>query len=170
VNTFLHKTTLIALLLIVSLCLLIACDEGVSPLVKGQPSPAFSLKNLQGKEIHFPQEFDQKVVLIGFWADWCSSCKREIQDFEQLFQKYQDKGLIVIAINVEQNRSTAIDFIGNLKLSYSVLLDSDGRTAKRYGVSSIPSTFVVSRDGDLHTRILGESNQTIFENILNSIL
>ena len=150
--------------------ILAACSNDSLPSVKGQPTPAFSLQNLQGSTIHFPEHFKQQVVLISFWADWCPSCKSEMRDFEAMFQKYEQRGLAVLAINMNKERDKAIAFIDDLSLSYEVLLDARGEVAKAYAVSTIPSAFIINRDGDLHTRILGEAAPEIFEQILNTLL
>ncbi len=150
--------------------ILAACNSDTAPTVKGQPTPAFSLQNLQDSTIHFPEQFKQQVVLISFWADWCPSCKSEMRDFEAMFQKYEQRGLAVVAINMNKERDRAIAFIDDLSLSYEVLLDARGEVAKAYAVSTIPSAFIINRDGDLHTRILGEVAPEIFEQILNTLL
>ncbi len=150
--------------------ILAACNSDTAPTVKGQPTPAFSLQNLQDSTIHFPEQFKQQVVLISFWADWCPSCKSEMRDFEAMFQKYEQRGLTVVAISMNKERDRAIAFIDDLSLSYDVLLDARGEVAKAYAVSTIPSAFIINRDGDLHTRILGEVAPEIFEQILNTLL
>ncbi len=150
--------------------ILAACNSDTAPTVKGQPTPAFSLQNLQDSTIHFPEQFKQQVVLISFWADWCPSCKSEMRDFEAMFQKYEQRGLAVVAINMNKERDRAIAFIDDLSLTYEVLLDARGEVAKAYAVSTIPSAFIINRDGDLHTRILGEVAPEIFEQILNTLL
>lgn len=150
--------------------ILAACSNDSSPSVKGEPTPAFSLQNLQGSIIHFPAQFRQRVVLISFWADWCPSCKTEMRDFEAMFQKYEQRGLTILAINMNNERDRAIAFIDDLSLSYDVLLDVRGEVARAYAVSTIPSAFIINRDGDLHTRILGEVAPEIFEQILNTLL
>jgi cytochrome c biogenesis protein CcmG, thiol:disulfide interchange protein DsbE len=150
--------------------LIAGCSKSEVALVKGQPTPGFNLENLQQKTINFPADFTNKVVLISFWADWCPSCKKELRDFEAIYQKYHEQGLDVLALNIDQDEPTAVAFISDLNLSYDVLLDDKGDVAKRYATKSLPSALVVDRGGNLHTRLLGETPVEVFEEIITSLL
>jgi cytochrome c biogenesis protein CcmG, thiol:disulfide interchange protein DsbE len=152
------------------LLLVVACSENKVALAKGQPTPDFNLENLQRQNVNFPGDFSNKVVLISFWADWCPSCKKELRDFETIYQKYHEQGLVVLALNIEQDEQTAEAFISDLNLSYDVLLDAKGDVAKRYATKSLPATLVLDREGNLHTRLLGETPADVFEEIITSLL
>jgi cytochrome c biogenesis protein CcmG, thiol:disulfide interchange protein DsbE len=152
------------------LLLVVACSENKAALVKGQPTPDFNLENLQRQTVNFPGDFSNKVVLISFWADWCPSCKKELRDFEAIYRKYQEQGLVVLALNIEQDEQTAAAFISDLNLSYDVLLDDKGDVAKRYATKSLPATLVLDREGNLHTRLLGATPAEVFEEIITSLL
>ncbi len=150
--------------------LMTACSNNEASLVKGQPAPPFSLKNLQQQSVDFPDGFNNKVVLISFWADWCPSCKKELRDFETIYQKYRGQGLAVLALNIDQDKQTAMAFIDGLNLTYEVLLDDKGGVAKNYATTTLPSALIVDRDGNLHTRLLGETPAEVFEQIITSLL
>jgi peroxiredoxin len=130
----------------------------------------FQLQDLQGNEVSFPQAFTGHVVVIRFWADWCPFCESEMQAIEPVYRKYLQKGLTILAVNVRQDRDTAAAFIEKLGVSYNVLLDSDGETARAYGVIGLPTTFILDRQGRLHTRIIGESTAQLLEQILGTVL
>ncbi len=163
------KLFLTAILLIAA-TLLTGCNDTIPALVKGKPTPEISLQNLQGQTVNFPQQFENKLVLISFWADWCPSCYREMQDFEVIFQQYKQHEFNILAINIEQDRETAKAFIKDLDLSYQILFDTHGEIAKAYSVSALPAAFIISKDGTLHTRILGETPATIFDQIVRALL
>lgn len=150
--------------------LLAGCGEESVRLVNGQPAPGFSLEQLNGERLSVPESIKGKVVAIRFWADWCPFCKTEMQDIEPVYRQYRERGLVILAINVRQDRETAARFIRNLDISYDVLLDPEGEVARRYGVIGLPSTFIVDRNGLLHTRILGESTPTVFRKIVEELL
>jgi cytochrome c biogenesis protein CcmG, thiol:disulfide interchange protein DsbE len=150
--------------------LIAGCSNHEVALVKGQPTPSFSLKSLQQQNVNFPDDFNNKVVLISFWADWCSSCKKELRDFEVIYQKYRGQGLEVLALNIDQDKQTAMAFIDELNLSYEILLDDGGDVARRYATTSLPSALIVDREGKLHTRLLGEAPAQVFEQIITSLL
>jgi peroxiredoxin len=154
-----------------SLLLLIAgCGEQPPSLTSGQMLPAFTLQQLQGDTLSFPAALQGKVVAIRFWADWCPFCATEMRDIEPVYRQYRDQGLVILAVNVRQDRATAERFIRKLAISYDVLLDRDGAVARAYGVSGLPTTFIADRAGRLQTRILGESTPELFERIIRELL
>lgn len=158
------------LMVLLALGLIAGCGEEQSILTKGQQPPAFTLDRLEGDSLHFPEELQGKVVAIRFWADWCPFCKTEMRDIEPIYQRYRDQGLVILAVNVRQNRATAERFIRKLDISYNTLLDLDGNVARAYGVSGLPTTFIVDRSGRLHTKILGESTPELFEKIVRELI
>jgi len=110
------------------------------------------------------------VVAIRYWADWCPFCESEMNQLEPVYRKYRDQGLVILAINVRQDRDTAKEFISRLNVSYDTLLDVEGEVARLYGVMGLPTTFFVERDGRLRSRILGESTPETFEQIVEDML
>ncbi|MES9978208.1 MAG: TlpA disulfide reductase family protein, partial [Candidatus Thiodiazotropha sp. 6PLUC5] len=89
---------------------------------------------------------------------------------EPVYRKLKDKGLVILALNVRQDRETAAAFIDKLAISYGVLLDDEGATARNYGVIGLPTTFFLDRKGRLHTRIIGESSAELFEQLVSELL
>ena len=152
------------------LVLIAGCSDEQPALSKGQQPPAFTLERLEGGSLRFPDELQGKVVAIRFWADWCPFCKTEMRDIEPVFKRYRDRGLVILALNVRQDRATAERFIRKLEISYDTLLDSDGSVARAYGVSGLPTTFIVDRTGRLYTKIIGESTPELFERIVRELL
>jgi peroxiredoxin len=73
-------------------------------------------------------------------------------------------------LNVRQDRDTAAEFIEKLDISYPALLDREGEVARAYGVIGLPTTFVVDREGRLHTRIIGESTAELFAQIVEGLM
>jgi len=152
------------------LLLLSGCGEERPKLTRGQPLPDFSLERLEGGTLKFPADLQGKVVAIRFWAEWCPFCETEMRDIEPVYKQYHDRGLVILAVNVRQDRVTAERFIQKLGISYDVLLDSEGEVARDYGVSGLPTTFIADRTGRLQTRILGESTPELFEKLIRELL
>jgi peroxiredoxin len=150
--------------------LLSACGESTTQLEKGQPAPAFVLEKLETGTVDFPVDLRGEVVALRFWADWCPFCESEMRDIQPVYRAYHDQGMRVLAINVRQDRATAVRFVEPLGISYEVLLDKDGAVARDYGVIGLPTTFFVDREGRIATRILGESTPELFERILKGLL
>src|SRR5512146_2449014 len=71
----------------------------------GVAPPGFTLPDLKGDKITLPDDFRGKVVVIRFWIDSCKSCEKEMPEIDQIYSKYKDKGLVVLAVNVGQSKS-----------------------------------------------------------------
>jgi cytochrome c biogenesis protein CcmG, thiol:disulfide interchange protein DsbE len=158
------------LLLLAAGALLGGCGDAPPTLAKGEPTPAFTLAALTGAPLAFPADLAGQVVAVRFWADWCPFCEGEMRTLEPVYRAYRDQGLRLLAINVRQNRETAAAFIAPLGISYEVLLDTDGAVARAYGVSGLPTTFFLDRQGRLAARILGESTPEVFERVIKGLL
>ena len=150
--------------------LLSACGEEPKAPINGEAPPAFTLQRLEGGNISFPADLSGKVVAIRFWADWCPFCESEMRQLEPVYTRYQDKGLVILAINVRQEHPTVEAFVGKLNISYDTLLDLEGEVARSYAVMGLPTTYFVDRDGKLKSKIIGESTPEAFEQIIQGML
>jgi peroxiredoxin len=93
-----------------------------------------------------------------------------MRTIEPVYRSHRDRGLVLLAVNVRQDKATAASFVEPLGITYEVLLDEDGTVARSYGVSALPTTFFIDRQGNLATRILGESTPALFEKIIRELL
>lgn len=150
--------------------LLAGCGGEPPQLAKGEPPPPFTLTALQGGPVDLPADLQDQVVVVRFWADWCPFCEGEMRSIEPVYRAYKDQGLRLLAVNVRQDAKAAAAFVEPLGISYEVLLDEDGAVARAYGVSGLPTTFFLDRQGRLVTRILGESTPAVFEDLVKGLL
>jgi peroxiredoxin len=141
-----------------------------SPLKVGDKTPRFTLPDLQGNKITMPDDCKGKVVIIRFWADWCTSCAREMPAIDYVYHKYRERGLTVLAVNVGQSREIAQAFVKNLKISYPVLLDTYSMTSKQYEVKVLPVTLIIDKKGVIRTRFIGETGREAFEDAVTDLL
>jgi peroxiredoxin len=146
------------------------CGGEAPRLAGGEPTPGFELSRLDGGSVSFPADLEGRIVAIRFWADWCPFCESEMRSIEPLYRAYKERGLRVLAVNVRQGRETAAAFIEPLGISYEVLLDVDGAVARAYGVSALPTTFLLDGRGRLAARILGESTPDVFERLVKGLV
>ena len=147
--------------------LLVACGKSppAAALKRGDPAPAFQLAQLGGGMVRFPEEMRGQPTVIRFWADWCRYCEREMKDLDVIYQRRRASGLRMLAVNVGQDPATVERFVGRLGISYPALLDESAATAKRYGVTGLPTTFFVHGDGRVHAKLLGEADAQTFERL-----
>jgi peroxiredoxin len=157
-------------IVLVTLVLASGCGQRPEPLGAGDPAPGFVNANLQGDMVQFPDDYAGRVVAIRFWADWCPYCKAEMDALEPVHQRLEAQGLTILAINVGQRPKVAQRFVRGLGITYDVVLDEDSKTARRYGVIGLPTTFFVDRSGRIRNKILGESDAETFERLASALL
>ena len=118
----------------------------------GQPAPLFTLQDLNGKQVSLA-EFRGKPVVINFWATWCGPCRMEIPHLDYLSKKYENRGLVVLGVNNENNHQAVRDF-AQTQISYTVLLDGH-LPFLDYDVRGIPCTYFIGKNGTIRGRDVG---------------
>ncbi|OLS01488.1 TlpA family protein disulfide reductase [Tissierella creatinophila] len=116
----------------------------------GKALPDFTLKNLDGKDVTLSDVKD-KIILVNFWASWCTWCDKEMPDLQKL--KEENNDLVVLAVNVEEPKATAQEYIKKGGYDFEVLLDEDGEIAAQYLVSGLPASYFVDKDGKFVGRV-----------------
>ena len=116
----------------------------------GSKAPEIALSDLNGKIIKL-SSLKGKVVLIDFWASWCRPCRAENPNVVRLYKKYKNKNFTIFSISLDQDKNKWIDAINQDKLSWpnhvSELSGWRSTSATKYGVSSIPKTFLIDKNG-----------------------
>lgn len=117
-------------------------------------------------------EYHGKVVLLDFWASWCVPCRRSFPWMNEMQRKYGNGGLVIIGVNMDAETDAAQAFLDDYPAEFQIIYAPDGVLAKEFGVMSLPSSFVIGRDGEVITRHLGfkVGNQNEYEASLVSAL
>jgi peroxiredoxin len=113
---------------------------------KGQRAPGFSLASLKGDKVSLAGLAGQ-VVVVDFWAQWCEPCKRELPELDKLQKAYAQRGVKIVAVNIDKQRDNADQLVRTLGLSLDVLLDPSGAVAATYDLPKMPSSYVVDKKG-----------------------
>jgi peroxiredoxin len=120
-----------------------------------QPAHDFTVPTPEGKSITLAGHRG-RVVFLNFWATWCPPCREEMPAMERLYQRFKDKGFVVLAISVDAEGAPAVTpFVNEHRFTYPVGLDPKMALAGRYGVRALPSSFLVDRRGKLAATALG---------------
>ncbi|RAK12747.1 peroxiredoxin [Halanaerobium saccharolyticum] len=119
----------------------------------GMQAPDFTLKNMNDQEVNLSDYRGQKVFL-NFWASWCPPCRKEMPDMQKLHEEY-GKEVVILAVNVGENKSTAANFMMENGLNFSVLLDTDKSTAQNYLVRGIPTSYFLDKNGIIKEKVVG---------------
>jgi len=135
------------------------CDAGAKPA-----NLNFTLKNANGTDVSLAS-FKGKVILLDFWATWCGPCKVEIPGFVELHEKYKNRGLAVVGIQVQDEPGGLKEFVQQFNMTYPVLVgmghdDLEEAYAPLWG---LPTTFIISRDGLICRKRMGLHEKAQFE-------
>jgi peroxiredoxin len=136
----------------------IANDPFTSMALIRPPRPhtaeEFSVKSPDGKTIRLA-DYRGKVVFLNFWATWCAPCRDEMPAMQRLYQKYRDRGLVVLAVSLDSETSGVAPFVKQLGVSFPIAQDLTWTVAERYRVNRLPSSFLVDRQGTLVALAIG---------------
>jgi cytochrome c biogenesis protein CcmG, thiol:disulfide interchange protein DsbE len=97
-----------------------------------------------------------KVVVVNFWASWCPPCRAEAPRFVAASQKYRDRGVVFVGIDINDTPDNARAFLREFGITYANGTDQDLTITEAYGVAGLPTTFVVDGQGKLRQRWEGE--------------
>jgi len=131
----------------------------VDQAVAGLPSPGtlapdFALRATSGKNLRL-SEYRGRVVMINFWATWCGPCRQELPLLNAIYERYRDAGLVVLAVNVEEDVERARKMAQGLGLTLPVLFDSVQHVSRLYDPSAMPATVLIDRGGRVRFVHLG---------------
>lgn len=118
----------------------------LQPVNERQPAPQFALQDSSGKTIQ-PSDYRGKVVLLDFWATWCTGCKEEIPWFSSFRDTYGKQGLAIVGISMDEGGWNVLrPFLAKNPIPYTIVL-GNSTTAQRYSIESLPDTFLIDRKG-----------------------
>ena len=121
---------------------------------KERPAPEFALEDLSGRVIGL-RNFRGKVVFLNFWATWCRPCRREMPAMEKLYREFRERGLGIVAVNSKEGKDDIRMFLQELGLTFTVLLDKDGKVSQQYGVWHLPVSYIIDRRGEFVGKVSG---------------
>jgi thiol-disulfide isomerase/thioredoxin len=133
-------------------------------------APDFTLNDLHGNPVTL-SEFKGKVVIIDFWATWCPPCRKGIPDFVEMQNEYGNDNFIVLGINMDQgDLSVVTKFAEEYDINYPVLYFTPEVAMAYGGIRSIPTTFIVDKEGYVRHGMRGYHPKDYFQRIINSLL
>jgi thiol-disulfide isomerase/thioredoxin len=126
---------------------------GVTPKV-GEQAPNFTLQMPDGQSASL-SDFLGRPVFVNFWASWCPPCRAEMPDIEEVAKEYRADGLVVLAVNMQEDREAVVRYAETLGLTFPLLLDRNGSVSTRYNVTGLPTSYFVDREGTIQSMNIG---------------
>ena len=111
-------------------------------------APDFSLKDLEGKIFKLSSQ-RKNPVIIFFGATWCPACRAEMPNYRALYEKYAQRGLKFIYIDINESTERVARFAKTNSFPYLVLVDGDGSVANDYDIIGVPTLFLVDKEGNI---------------------
>lgn len=140
------------------------------PVEVNYKAPALTLSSLDGKE-HSLSDYRGQVVLVNLWATWCPPCKAEMPTLNAYFQEHSDEGFMLIAINDGDKEEDVITFVENYGLDFQVWIDTEHKASiNTFKTQSLPSSFVIDREGVIRLRWVGEIGEDTLEEYVTPLL
>jgi len=113
--------------------------------------PNSKLEDIDGKKVQLKSYVGKSPVLISFWATWCKPCQEELIEVQKIYNDFKDKGLKVVAISIDNEKSAAKvkPYIKSKKYSFTVLSDINSDAARDFYVQDVPNSFIVDAKGNI---------------------
>jgi len=125
------------------------------PLLRQRTDPVdFTLPLLNGGTAKL-SAYKGKVVLLNFWATWCPPCRAEMPSMETFYQQFKERGLEILAVNGGEDTATVQQFLQNNRYSFPILMDTKNEVNGLYGITAIPTTFILDKNGKIIVMIIG---------------
>ena len=132
------------------------------------------LSDIAGNRYDLERLLEKGPVLLDFWATWCSPCKEYFPHLERMHNKYEDNGLSIIGINEDgpRNKRKIRSFLRSLNISFPILIDETAEVMSDYGVYSLPTWFLIAKDGSIIKIHKGyiRGDEILLENEIRSLL
>ena len=127
-----------------------------APKEKRSLAPDFTLATVDGRIITVSQ-LRGKVVLLDFWATWCGPCRLAIPHLNDLYRAYRERGLEIIGLSLDKGSPGRVRrFAVNMGIKYPIIM-ADDDVVKNYGISPIPTTYLIDREGYISNKWVGFS-------------
>jgi peroxiredoxin len=127
-------------------------------LIKSQ-APEFTLPDTGGRSLSL-SAYRGKVVLLNFWATWCPPCRAEMPALNRLILETKGRGLEILGVSTDKSVNDVKKFLEKNKVDFPILHDGDLSVSKLYKVFSMPTTFLIDRNGIIVEKFYGEYDWT----------
>ena len=134
--------------------LVTGCGQNSQVAAVGKPAPDFTLVDTKGQTWKL-SDLKGQVVFVNFWATWCPPCREEMPSMQRLYSSLPTNKFKMLAILNNDDPALADNLAAKFGVTFPILVDPKGLTAKAYGLTGVPETFIVDKKGVLQEKFLG---------------
>jgi peroxiredoxin len=138
-----------------------ALRDELFPVTLGSQAPSFAGLTVDSAPVRRTlDDYRGKVVVLNIWATWCTPCIVEMPTLQALHREFEDAGLHVVAVSVDQpnTQNTIRRFVDELGITFEILHDPAGDITRAYQATGYPETFVIGRDGVIRKKVIGAAD------------
>jgi thiol-disulfide isomerase/thioredoxin len=164
-----HRATWLCRLFMVA-ALAWTASQAIGGIKVGDSFPDLASFKLEGK---LPDNLKGKLVLVDFWASWCEPCKASFPVMEELHKQYGALGLVIIAVNVDEDKSDMAVFLKKNPVTFTVVRDGAQTLVNKAGIGTMPSSFLIDGAGKVraaHSGFKGEETKKKYQQEIESLL
>lgn len=146
-------------------------NSGVCNVAEKRADLDFTVPDIDGRDVTL-SDHEGQVILLDFWATWCAPCRDEIPNLVQLYEKYRDRGFVVLGVSVDDPVSRLEPYVAELGVTYPILV-GEGRYDLRDAFGPLvgfPTSFLIARDGTLCVRHVGIAGKEQLEKEIDALL
>lgn len=143
--------------LLAALIVIIAGSLNERVVKAGDTAPDFSITTDQGRKVT-ATNFGGKVLVLHFWASWCTPCVEEAQPLNEFQRKVADSGVVVLGVSIDTNESAYRRFITMNKIAFETARDPEANISASYGTFKVPETYIIDRTGKVVQKVIGEGD------------
>lgn len=134
-----------------------------------KPAPNIQLKTLEGGSFQL-SELRGRVVVLNFWATWCIPCRTEIPELNAMQRDLEPRGLTIIGASWDDTSDDVLAFQKEIKQDYRILLGGQAVQEQFGGIPSLPTTYIIDREGRIREKIIGARDREGFEAAIKPVL
>jgi peroxiredoxin len=152
-----HALAGITVLLLISLSVITGCVK--ESKTENLEYVDFVLNDIEGNSLRLSDHMG-KVVLLEFWATWCPPCKMAVPTLSEMHDSYSERDFSLISVSIDDSINSVRDFAEDHNIRYTILFD-DSNVNRRYGVTTIPTTFIIDKEGKIVSKHMGFSSGNV---------
>jgi len=136
---------------------------------KSVPAPDFNIAALDGKSIRF-EKLKGRPVIVDFWATWCAPCRFAMPHLQNMQERYEKQGLVVVGVSVDDMEPERIQrFVDRLGVKFKIAMANDEMLDAYGPLRALPTTFFINREGEVVRRVVGYIDEETLETYVREI-